>query len=181
MNYNNSENKVERLTKNLQIKENEKKGLNNSLIQEKITSTKLTQELKSLKETNKELTNKLDNISDENNKNVSKVLAQLENGQIINKNLESEISQLKNKEKENNIKNKELEKELKNKEEEIENIKKKIPKKSSVYFEYDSKAGEYDIVININSFKSLLNEGWKIKYNKEEGREKYNKKKTNLQ
>ena len=170
-------NNVEILKKKLDLKEKEIKNINNSLNKEKNINQNISQDLQSEKERNKMLTKKLDNISNENNQNVRKVLEQVENEKKINKDLESKISELKVQKKENNKKNEELEKELKTKEEEINNFKKNIPEKIGLKFQSDSKAGEYDIILDITSFKSLHNEGWKIKYNKDEGKQKYLKKK----
>ena len=44
-------------------------------------------------------------------------------------------------------------------------------------FESDSKTGEYDIILDITSFRDLIKEGWVVKYNKEEGKKKYLQKK----
>ena len=46
-------------------------------------------------------------------------------------------------------------------------------------FESDSKTGEYDIILDITSFKDLIRGGWLIKYNKE-GKQKYLNKKDEL-
>ena len=53
---------------------------------------------------------------------------------------------------------------LKNKTDELDNIKKSIPNNIGIQFKCDCKSGEYDIVLNITSFKSLLLDGWEIKY-----------------
>ena len=61
----------------------------------------------------------------------------------------------------------------------MEDVKNKIPKNLALKFESDCKIGEYDIVLDITSFKDLVNGGWKVKY-KKGGRENYlNKKKEN--
>ena len=44
-------------------------------------------------------------------------------------------------------------------------------------FESDTKSGDYDIILDITSFQDLVNKGWKIKYNKKEGKDQYLKKK----
>ena len=47
-----------------------------------------------------------------------------------------------------------------------------------IKFDMDSKKGDYDIIIDIQSIKNLPKTGWKIKYNKEKGKEIYNEKKN---
>ena len=46
-------------------------------------------------------------------------------------------------------------------------------------FESDSKSGDYDIILDITSFQDLVNKdkGWIIKYNKKDGKKKYETKK----
>ena len=166
-------NYIKKLNKNLLLKETNIKEMTVLFNKEKKNNQNLSDKLKDEEEKNKELKVKLDNISSENNINVRKALEQTEMEQKINKNLESKISDLKMQEKENDKKKEELEIQLKNKEDELENMKKKITKNSSLQFESDCKTGEYDIILNIKSFKSLLGEGWEIKYNKDEGKQKY--------
>ena len=48
---------------------------------------------------------------------------------------------------------------------------------NGIKFDTDYKGGGYDIIIDIESIKNLPKTGWKIKYNKEKGKEIYNKKK----
>ena len=166
-------NNVEILKKNLILKENEVNEINKQLNEEKNNVKIISEKLKREERNNKELKNKLENISTNNNENVKKVLNQVEKEQQINKNLESKISELKEQEKENIKKKKELEIQLKNKEVELENIKKNIPQNIGLQFHSDCQTGEYDIILNIKSFKSLLCEGWEIKYNKKEGKQNY--------
>ena len=73
-------------------------------------------------------------------------------------------------------KNERLQNQLKNKEKELENVKSKISKNIELQFESDCKIGEYDIVLNITSFKDLVNGGWTVKY-RDGGKENYMKKK----
>ena len=173
------ENTVEKLKKDMLSKDGQIKELKDYLSKEKTINQNITKELKTEEEKNKELKNKLDNISLKNNENVNKVLKQIENEQQKYKILESKISELKDKEKQNINRNEELENKLKNKEKELEDVKNKIPKNLGLKFESDCKIGEYDIVLDITSFKDLVNGGWKVKY-KKGGRENYlNKKKEN--
>ena len=169
----NLENNIEILNQNLNIKINEINKINNELKEEKNNNKIISKKLISEEKINKELNNKLDNISKNNNDNVKKVLNQVEKEQKINKNLESKISLLETQKKENTKKNEELKIKLKNKEYELDNIKKNIPSNIGLQFQCDCKTGEYDIILNIKSFKSLLFEGWEIKYNKKDGKQKY--------
>ena len=166
---------VEQLKKDIELKENQINEVNNSLFNSKSINQNITKNLEAEKEKNKILNNKLDNISSENNKNVQKVLEQIENEQKKYKNLELEISELKTKEKQNLEKNEELQNQLKNKEKELEEVKNKIPKNIGLQFESDCKIGEYDIILNITSFKDLVNGGWTVKY-KDGLKENYTKK-----
>ena len=71
---------------------------------------------------------------------------------------------------------------MKVKNEELQNvIKNYVPENFGLKFESDSKTGEYDIILDITSFRDLIKEGWLVKYNKEEGKQKYLKKKMSLQ
>ena len=151
------ENNVEAMKKNLALKDNEIKDI-------KITIHNLSKDLVIEKEKNKELKNKLDNISFENNNNVKKVLEQVEDEKKVNKNLKSKISELELQEKENNDKKDKLESQLRNKEKELEDVKKSIPEKNGLQFKSDCQIGEYDIILDITSFKDLVNGGWKVKY-----------------
>ena len=169
---------VENLKKNLNLKEIAIKEVNDSLKKEKNINQDISKNLISEKEKNKKLNDKLDNIASENNENMKKILEQLQNEKESNQDLKSknieleEQKQLKHKEKE------ELESQLKKKDEELQNvIKNYIPENFGLKFESDSKTGEYDIVLDITSFKSLINGGWLVKYNKEEGKKKYLSKK----
>ena len=87
---------------------------------------------------------------------------------------ENEIKE--NIEKQNLGKNERLQNQLKNKEKELENVKNKISKNIELQFESDCKIGEYDIVLNITSFKDSVNGGWTVKY-RDGGKENYMKKK----
>ena len=161
---------VENLKKNLNIKENEIKEINNSLNKEKSIKQNIFQNLQTEKDKNQKLNNKLDNISIENNKNMRTILNQLENEKQSKKDLELKFSELQEQEKQKNQKNEELEKELKNLHKD---------KNFGLKFESDNKSGDYDIVLDITSFQDLVNQdkGWKIKYNKKDGKEIYLKKK----
>jgi len=160
---------VENLKKNLNIKENEIKEINNSLNKEKSIKQNIFQNLQTEKDKNQKLNNKLDNISIEN-KNMRTILNQLENEKQSKKDLELKFSELQEQEKQKNQKNEELEKELKNLHKD---------KNFGLKFESDNKSGDYDIVLDITSFQDLVNQdkGWKIKYNKKDGKEIYLKKK----
>ena len=168
---------VKSLKKNLYIKDDEIKEINNSLNKEKNLKKNILQELQSEKDKNQQLNKKLDNISFGNNENIRKVLTQLENEKQSKKDLELKFSELQQQEIQKNIKNRELEKELKNKDEELKNFKNE--KSFGLKFESDNKSGDYDIVLDITSFQDLVNKdkGWKIKYNKKDGKEIYLKKK----
>jgi len=162
---------VENLKKNLNIKENEIKEINNSLNKKKKSiKQNIFQNLQTEKDKNQKLNNKLDNISIENNKNMRTILNQLENEKQSKKDLELKFSELQEQEKQKNQKNEELEKELKNLHKD---------KNFGLKFESDNKSGDYDIVLDITSFQDLVNQdkGWKIKYNKKDGKEIYLKKK----
>ena len=176
-NYEHLGKNVEQLKKDIKLKENQINEVNNSLSQAKNINQNITKNLEAEKQKNKLLNNKLDNISSENNKNVKKVLEQIENEQKKNKNLEFQISELKTQEKQNLDKNEKLQNQLINKEKELEDIKSKIPKNGGLQFESDCKIGEYDIVLNITSFKDLVNGGWTVKY-KDGGKENYMNKKN---
>ena len=151
----------DKLEKNLKEKENEINNLKNYN--------------KDLGVKNQELNNKLDNISIDNNNNIKTVLSQLENEKQSKKDLELKFSELQEQEKQNNLKNEELEKSLKSKDEELKVFKKN--ESFGLKFESDNKSGDYDIILDINSFQDLVNKGWLIKYNKKEGKAQYLKKK----
>ena len=172
-------NNIEELKKNLNLKENIIKEVNNSLIQEKNINENISQNLNLEKEKAKKLKNELDSIANKNNDNINIILQQLQNEKQINENLKTKYSELKKQEEQKNKENAELESRLKFKDQEIHNfIKNYIPENFGLKFESDSKIGEYDIVLDINSFKCLTKDGWQIKYNKEEGKQKYLKKKN---
>ena len=62
----------------------------------------------------------------------------------------------------------------------MEDIKKKNPQNFGLKFESDCVIGEYDIVLDITSFKDLVNGGWKVKY-KDRARDNYLQKKEENQ
>ena len=167
---------VENLKKNLNLKENQIKEINNSLNKEKNIKQNILQNLQNEKDKNKELNNKLENISIETNKNISAVLTQLENEKLSKKNLETKFGELQKNEKEKIRRNKELEKNLEEKDKELKSYQKN---NFGLKFESDSKSGDYDIILDITSFQDLVNKdkGWIIKYNKKDGKKKYETKK----
>lgn len=154
------------LKKDLYIKENEIKKVNDSLIREKNISKNFAQDLNSEKENNKKLKNKLDNIANQNNENVSKILIQLDNEKKLTQNLQTKYSELEKQEKIKSKETEELKTQLEQKEEEIKNYK---PENFGLKFQTDYKTGEYDIVIDIHSIMSLIKEGWKVIYKQDEG------------
>ena len=99
------------------------------------------------------------------------VLDQLQEQKLLTKDLETKNTELQKKEKENIDKNIELENQLKD-------ISNNI--NYGLNFQSDCKEGEYDIVLAINSFKSLLKKfgGWPVKYCLKNGKENYLKKKN---
>ena len=159
-------------------KENAIKEINDSLIKEKNINQNISENLNMEKEKNKILNDKLENIASENNENMKKILQQLQDEKNANENLKSKFSELEKQEKLKNIEKEKLETELKVKNEELQNvIKNYVPENFGLKFESDSKTGEYDIILDITSFRDLIKEGWLVKYNKEEGKQKYLKKK----
>jgi hypothetical protein len=104
-------------------------------------------------------------------------MTQLQNEKELNQNLNLKYSELEKDQKLKHIKSEELEIQLKKKDEELSKIKNQIPENISLKFESDSKTGEYDIILDITSFRDLIKEGWVVKYNKEEGKKKYLQKK----
>ena len=48
-----------------------------------------------------------------------------------------------------------------------------IPENFGLKFESDKKSGDCDIIVDISSFKGLIEDGWEINYNKKEGKQKY--------
>ena len=106
------------------------------------------------------------------------VLKQLESEKQTNQSLKSKYSEVKEQGKQKKREKEELESLLKIKDKEINSfLKNFVPENFSLKFESDSKMGEYDIVLDITSFKCLINEGWTVNYNKEEGKQKYLNKK----
>ena len=78
-----------------------------------------------------------------------------------------------------NVENEELAISLKKKDEELNDVKKNfIPENFGLKFESDKKSGDYDIIVDISSFKGLIEDGWEINYNKKEGKQKYLDKKN---
>ena len=170
-------------TKILQQLENEKKISENSRTRILELRKKNKEELKAKEELIKKILldlenqkkesikwkNALDNIAGDNNKNMNIILKQLEYEKSLNKNLEEKNIELEKQEKEKNQKYKELEKQI------------QILTKNKMFglkFESDCKEGEYDIILAINSFRSLLKGGWAVKYCLENGKKNYlNKKK----
>ena len=168
---------IDKLKRDLNIKENEIKKAIDSLTKEKNINQNITYDLNSEKEKNIKLKDKLDNIANKNNENVYKILQQLENEKKNNENLEHKYSDLEKEEKRIHIEKKELESQLKQKDEELMNIQKSIPEKYGLRFQSDCKAGEYDIILDIDSIISLIKDGWRIIYNQKEGKQYYLKKK----
>ena len=167
---------VDKLKMDLIIKENTIKKVNDSLNKEKKNNQNITRDLNSEKEKNKNLNVKLDNIAIKNNENVCKVLQQLDNEKKKNENFEIKYSEIVKQEKIKYQEKKKLESQLKQKEEELKNIEKNIPK-NGLRFQSDCKAGEYDIILDIDSIISLMKDGWKVIYNQKGGKESYLKKK----
>ena len=66
---------------------------------------------------------------------------------------------------------------MKKKDEELKKFKDNATSQNGIKFEADCKEGEYDIIININSFQKLIKEGWSVKYNNK-GKDTYLKKKN---
>ena len=130
---------------------------------------KISQDLKKQKEENINLKNYLGTIAGDNNKNMNLILKQLEHEKSLKKNLEEKNIELKKQEKEKSEKYIELEKQI------------KILTKNNMFglkFESDCKEGEYDIILVINSFRSLLKGGWAVKYCLENGKKNYLNKKN---
>lgn len=96
---------------------------------------------------------------------------------------EKEILELKyeNSKLKNELENKSIEnnKNDNNKENSKKELSKIINENSDfgITFNRDSTKGDYDIIIDIQSIKNLPKTGWKIKYNKDKGKEIYNQKK----
>lgn len=67
---------------------------------------------------------------------------------------------------------------MKEKDEELKKFKNNISQ-NGIKLEADCKEGEYDIIIDVNSFQKLIKEGWLVKYNNK-GKDTYlNKKDAN--
>ena len=177
INNKNLGNNVDILKRDLNIKENAIKKVNDSLIKEKNINQDIERDLNSEKEKNKNLNDKLDNIAVKTNENFNKILQQLDNEKKKNEDLETKYSELKKQEKIKNNENKELESQLKEKDKELKNIQKNIPQNYGLRFQSDCKAGEYDIILDIDSIISLIKNGWKVIYNQKEGKQYYLKKK----
>ena len=168
---------IKELSENLTIKENKMKEINDFLNKEKNINKEISNKLKYEKEKNKDLNNKLDNIASENNENIKNMLQQLQDEKVTIQNLKSKYSEIKNQKDLQHKENEELESQLKKKDEELQKvINEYIPDNFGLKFESDSKAGEYDIILDITTFKDLIRGGWLIKYNKE-GKQKYLNKK----
>ena len=163
-------NKINILKRDLNDKENTIKKVNDLLTNEKNINQNITRDLNSEKENNKNLNDKLVNIANKNSENVKEILKQLDNEK-------KKYSELEKQEKIKYTEKKELESQLKKKEEELNNIQKKIPENYGLRFQSDCKAGEYDIILDIDSIISLIKDGWKVIYNQKEGKEYYLKKK----
>jgi len=169
---------VENLKKQLNLKENEIKALNDSLNNEKNINQKISQDLELEQNKNQKLNDKLDNISEENNKNINVILQELQNEKKEKDILKSKYQELQEQGNQKNKENEELAISLKKKDEELNDVKKNfIPENFGLKFESDKKSGDYDIIVDISSFKGLIEGGWEINYNKEEGKKKYHDKK----
>ena len=127
---------------------------------------------KNLEVKNKELEYKYDNIIKENSKNINELLSRVKKEEQSKNDLKLKLSELQEQERKIGIKNEELEERLKNKDEEL-----KKNESFGLKFESDTKSGDYDIILDITSFQDLVTKGWKIKYNKKEGKAQYLKKK----
>ena len=165
---------IENLNQKLNLKENEIKAVNDSLNEEKNNNQKISQNLKLEQNKNKKLNDKLNNISEENNKNIKMILQELQNEKKEKEILKSKCLELQEQGDRKNIENEELAKSLKKKDEELNDvIKNFIPENFGIKFESDKKSGDYDIIVDISSFKGLIESGWEINYNKKEGKQKY--------
>ena len=162
---NNLGNEIEESKKNLIIQNNAIKILKESVIKEKNINQNLSKNLDVKMEENNKLNQKLDNIAIEHNKNWTEIL----------KKHEKEINSLNKKyEKEKN--------DISQKLAYYEDLKK--DKKnyinqgdSGIKFKSECKVGEYDIILDINSIRDLINNGWNITYNQKDGKETFRKKK----
>ena len=175
----NQKNQLNDKNKNLEIsikqKEDIIKEVKSSLIKEQNINRSLFESLNLEKEKNKELKNKLDNIASENNENMKKILQRLQNEEETNKNIKPKYSELEKSVVLLQKQNEELQSQLKIKNEKLEISEKN--EYSSLKFQLDCKKGEYDITLDITNFSNLIREGWVIRYNSQEGKQKYLKKK----
>ena len=170
--------KNEELEEFIKQREDTIKEVNESLIKEKNINQNISENLNLEKEKNKQLNDKLDNMTLENDENMKKVLQKLESEKEANQNLQSKYSELEKQQQLKHKEKEELESQLKLKDEELQNaIKNFSPEHFGLKFESDSKTGEYDIVLDITSIRDLINKGWIVKYNREEGKQKYLSKK----
>ena len=170
---------VDNLNQKLNLKEKEIKAINDSLNEEKNVNQVISQNLKLEKNKNQKLNDKLDNISEEHNKNIKEFLQQLQNEKKENDKLKSKCLELQEQGNKKNVENEELAISLKKKDEELNDVKKNfIPENFGLKFESDKKSGDYDIIVDISSFKGLIEDGWEINYNKKEGKQKYLDKKN---
>lgn len=170
--------KNEELEEFIKQREDTIKEVNESLIKEKNINQNISENLNLEKEKNKQLNDKLDNMTLENDENMKKVLQKLESEKEANQNLQSKYSELEKQQQLKHKEKEELESQLKLKDEELQNaIKNFSPEHFGLKFESDSKTGEYDIVLDITSIRDLINKGWIVKYNREEGKQKYLNKK----
>ena len=175
----NQKNQLNDKNKNLEISIKQKEDIiteaKNSLIKEQNINRSLSESLNLEKGKNKELKNKLDNIASENNENMKKILQRLQNEEETNKNIKPKYSELEKSVVLLQKQNEELQSQLKIKNEKLEMSEKN--EYSSLKFQLDCKKGEYDITLDITNFSNLIREGWVIRYNSQEGKQKYLKKK----
>ena len=167
--------KNKNLEKSIKQKEDIITEAKNSLIKEQNINRSLSESINLEKEKNKELKNKLDNIASENNENMKKILQRLQNEEETNKNIKPKYSELEKSVVLLQKQNEELQSQLKIKNEKLEISEKN--EYSSLKFQLDCKKGEYDITLDITNFSNLIREGWVIRYNSQEGKQKYLKKK----
>lgn len=92
--------------------------------------------------------------------------------------MENKYIELEKKNKIEIVQKQELKSELQKKDEELKKvIENYSPENYGLKFKSDCKAGEYDIIIDINSIRNLIKTGWKVYYNGKEGKQKYSVKK----
>ena len=167
-------NNLNELKNDLYIKENEIKKIKDSLFKEKNINQNIICNLNDEKDINRKLTDKLDNIVYESNENVNKILGQFDAQKKINQNLQIKYSELEKQVKIKRKQNEELKSQLEHIEE--EELKKYKSENFGLKFKSDRRKGEYDIILDINSMKSLVKGGWKIIYNQKGGKHNYLKK-----